>query len=48
MHGLYYVKLAQFLQDHLLFDIDPSNSICLSYVKYLLVLTKKIHLLRET
>jgi len=26
-YGLYYVKLAQSLQDHFLFDIDPSNSI---------------------
>lgn len=35
-YGLYSVKLAQFLQGNLLPYINPSNSICLSYVKYLL------------
>ena len=28
-YGLYYVKLAQFLQDNLLLDTNPNNSICL-------------------
>ena len=35
-YGLYSVKLAQFLQGNLLIATEPSNSICLSYVKYLL------------